>query len=263
MTSTLLTLDAVERTSSPYAGLEATFDSVSRLHLARTALGPGWGCWEVGAGGGSVARWLADRVGPTGTVLATDIDTTEMAPRRRPNLRVEQHDIARDPFPDGTFRCIHARLVLGQLPERAEVLRAMGAALEPGGWLVVEDFDLVPSPLPARPSADERLVQRVRSDFTELLRQWRKDQGWAGSLTWRLRELGHVDVGASTHLAEVTGGSAVASIERAHLRRVAEELVTFGVASPGEVDRCLRLLGDPRVRFTMPPMVSAWGRRRP
>ena len=31
-------------------------------------------CLEVGAGGGSIAHWLCQAVGPTGRVLATDID---------------------------------------------------------------------------------------------------------------------------------------------------------------------------------------------
>jgi ubiquinone/menaquinone biosynthesis C-methylase UbiE len=35
----------------------------------------GWICLEVGAGAGSIARWLARRVGPTGSVVATDLDT--------------------------------------------------------------------------------------------------------------------------------------------------------------------------------------------
>ena len=46
---------------------------VTALH--RLGLGPGWRCLEVGAGSGSVARWLAAKVGPEGSVLATDIDT--------------------------------------------------------------------------------------------------------------------------------------------------------------------------------------------
>ena len=39
------------------------------------------GVLEIGAGGGSIARWLAERVGPTGSVLATDIDPRFIPPR--------------------------------------------------------------------------------------------------------------------------------------------------------------------------------------
>ncbi len=47
-------------------GLEAMFDPVTFEVLARLGVGPGWRCADVAAGGGSVARWLADRVGPPG-----------------------------------------------------------------------------------------------------------------------------------------------------------------------------------------------------
>jgi len=53
------------------------------------------------------------------------------------------------------------------------------------------------------------------------------------------------------------------SIERANLVLVRNQLVGFGVATEGELDRCLQLLDDPGFRFVMPPMVSARGRRLP
>jgi protein-L-isoaspartate O-methyltransferase len=45
--------------------------TTGRLH--RLGVARGWRCLEVGAGDGSVAGWLARRVGPTGRVVATDI----------------------------------------------------------------------------------------------------------------------------------------------------------------------------------------------
>ena len=56
------------------AGLEATLDPGTREHLTRLGAGPGKRCLEVGAGGGSVALWLAGQVAPGGTVVATDLE---------------------------------------------------------------------------------------------------------------------------------------------------------------------------------------------
>jgi tRNA A58 N-methylase Trm61 len=56
------------------AGLESAADPISSDVLSRLGVGPGWRCAEVGAGGGSLALWLADRVGNTGQVIATDLD---------------------------------------------------------------------------------------------------------------------------------------------------------------------------------------------
>ena len=48
----------------------ATSSTRERIrHLAEIGVGSGWHCWEVGAGGGSIATWLCDRVGGSGRVL--------------------------------------------------------------------------------------------------------------------------------------------------------------------------------------------------
>ena len=48
--------------------LEEIFDPVSRRR--RSGVQAGWRCLEVGAGRGSMAVWLAERVGPRGGVVA-------------------------------------------------------------------------------------------------------------------------------------------------------------------------------------------------
>ena len=50
------------------AGLELALDPGTREHLMRLGVGPGTRCLEIGAGGGSVACWLAERVAPGGLV---------------------------------------------------------------------------------------------------------------------------------------------------------------------------------------------------
>ena len=56
--------------------LEALLDAGTIQHLERRGVRRGWRCLEVGAGGGSIAAWLAARVAPEGSVVATDLDTT-------------------------------------------------------------------------------------------------------------------------------------------------------------------------------------------
>src|SRR5215471_18531014 len=123
-----------------FSGLEATFDGATFGYLAATGVGAGWSCWEIGAGGGSVARWVAGQVAPAGSVLATDLEIKWMVAESAA-VRVERHDVTADPIPENAYDLIHARLVLVHLPERDRILAALAAALRPGGWLVVEDFD--------------------------------------------------------------------------------------------------------------------------
>ena len=45
-----------------FAALSAMFDSGTIRHLEERGVAPGWTCWEVGGGGGSIAAW------PTGSL---------------------------------------------------------------------------------------------------------------------------------------------------------------------------------------------------
>lgn len=46
--------------------LEAWQDPATARRLHAIGVGPGWRCLDVGAGGGSIARRLADQVGRSG-----------------------------------------------------------------------------------------------------------------------------------------------------------------------------------------------------
>ena len=89
---------------------ERRFDALGHLFDARTieyltALGVtrGWSCWEVGAGGGSIAEWLAGAVAPTGSVLATDLDLRRLSATAVPGLTATRHDVVHDEIPTGAY----------------------------------------------------------------------------------------------------------------------------------------------------------------
>ncbi len=123
--------------------LERIFDPLSRER--RELVRPGWRCLDVGAGRGSIAMWLAERVGKNGHVVATDIDITYLKGINLPNLEVRQHNILEDPLDVlglGSFDLICSRFMLFWLPGRQEqAIRRMVECLRPGGWLVDEEGD--------------------------------------------------------------------------------------------------------------------------
>jgi len=129
--------------------LEALFDGSSRRLLAALDLRPGMRCLELGCGAGGIAVWLADQVGLTGHVLATDLDTRFVDGQGRANLDVLTHDVVADPLAEGSFDLIHARAVLEHIPAREDVLRALVSALKPGGRVLLEDVDFGPPTAPA------------------------------------------------------------------------------------------------------------------
>ena len=147
---------------SRFDALSTLFDPWTFAHLDAVGTGPGWRCWEVGAGGPSVPRWMTGRVGPAGQVTASDIDISWLDDDA--GYEVVRHDVEHEP-PPGAYDLVHARLVLTHLPGRDRALRTMAASLRPGGWVVVEDFDVglqpragldAPSPSAAGPTASVR-----------------------------------------------------------------------------------------------------------
>ena len=136
----LLANDAPEAMDR-FTAFATLFDPSTFRHLDGLGLAAGWRCWEVGAGGTTVVRNLAARVGPAGHVLATDINLAWAARAAAPNVEILEHDVAADPPPGGPFDLVHARLVLVHVPERDRALANMVAALRPGGVLLVEDAD--------------------------------------------------------------------------------------------------------------------------
>lgn len=120
-----------------FTALSALFDPVTLRLFDTCGIGAGWRCWEVGAGGSALVRAIAERVGPAGHVLATDIDASWARQACSPNVGVLTHDVALDPPPGEQFDLVHARLVLVHLPERERAFANMLRALKPGGWPVI------------------------------------------------------------------------------------------------------------------------------
>ena len=122
---------------------------------------------RVAVPGGGCGRWLGRRLAgqpgrPEGFVLATDLDTTVLRGLDHPCLEVRAHNIVRDPLPEAGFNLVHARLLLAWLADPQEGLARMAAALEPGGWLLIEEMDfLTLAPEPRLGPAACELFSRV------------------------------------------------------------------------------------------------------
>lgn len=121
--------------------LEERLDPITIRRIERLELAPGARCLEVGGGRGSIASLLCERVGRTGHVIATDLETDFLAALSLPNLEVLRHDVTTDEFPERSFDFVHARAVLMHIGNRMGTLRRMVSWLAPGGWLLVEEAD--------------------------------------------------------------------------------------------------------------------------
>jgi SAM-dependent methyltransferase len=258
--------NAAPQTTERFASLAALHDPTTIRHLDALGVGDGWACWEVGGGGGSIANWLARRVGERGHVLVTDIDPRFLAALEAQdlaNIEVQRHDVTRDPLPRTRFDLIHARLVLMHLPTADQVLRQLVEALTPGGRLLVEDFDLhvVDRTFPTANRAAAAVFARVFAAVVQVLELHGNPPGWGRGLYQRLHACGLVEVGMEGHFAVWPGGSARARLDRVNFEQVRVEAVERGLVTDDELKQALALLADPAIAFSSPVMFSAWGRR--
>lgn len=244
-----------------FAALSTLFDPSTFRHIDDLSIEAGWRCWEVGAGGPSVPTWLAERVGPHGHVLATDIDLSWMTGPAVGGYEVRRHDVGTDAPPAPSFDLVHARLVLVHVPQRAAALASMIAALRPGGWLLVEDGDPALQPLacPDEHGPEQRLANELRRGFRTLLARRGADLGYGRTLPRLLRQGGLVDVRADAFFPMASPACVV--LEKATVEQIREQLVTGGLATDAQIDQHLANVAAGLLDLATAPMISAWGRR--
>ncbi|WP_306322542.1 MULTISPECIES: methyltransferase domain-containing protein [unclassified Streptomyces] len=237
------------------------FDPTTFRHVERLGIGSGWRCWEVGAGGTSVVSWLARKVGPTGRVLATDIDTAWQTATPRAPVEVRRHDIGVDEPPAESFDLVHARLVLVHVPDRERALASMIRALRPGGRLLVEDADPALQPLlcPDETGPAQELANRLRHGFRSLLAERGADLSYGRKLPGLLRAAGLRQVEADAYFP--LASPACTALETATVAQIRERLVTAGLATNDEIDQHLANVANGSMDLATAPLISAWGRK--
>jgi SAM-dependent methyltransferase len=243
--------------------LEQIYDPTSRRR--RALVQPGWRVLEVGGGRGSMAAWLAGQVGPTGQVVATDIDTGYLRRLEIPNLEVVEHNILEDsldPLGPGSFDMVCSRLTLFHLVDRQELaIRRMVRCLAPGGWLIDEDADW-------RTAAPIDPSHPLYADYHDAWRDgdWWTVRGYDKAFGRKLPALfercglGDIHHEAATEI--VRGGSPWA-------RWWADTLPVINQLGGGgsvesyqrELDVIARGLADPTVWLMRELLHACWGRR--
>ncbi|MFH1639679.1 MAG: methyltransferase domain-containing protein [Chloroflexota bacterium] len=243
--------------------LEETYDPNTIRYMEKLGLKKGWDCLEIGAGAGSIANWLAAQVGPSGKVVATDIDTRLLRHLNAVNIEVRQHDILKDALEMNKYDLAHCRLLLMHLPEPEKALKRMVNAIRPGGWLLIEELDLSSelSIDTTNPSAAS-FVRTRQIIFDANQKKGTIDPFLGRRVRGLLEQSRLTDVNNEgwTYIGR-GGNTPEAQLRRRTMQVTAKPLVTAGILTQEQYENTLRMYEDPSFYFLTATTFSAWGRK--
>jgi SAM-dependent methyltransferase len=236
--------------------LAATYDQGTFACLDAIGVSSAWRCLEVGAGTGTVARWLARRVAPA-VVVASDRDTRFLGGSADPHLVIQHWDLTTDTLPEKAFDLVFARFVLMHMTERHTVLRRLHRAVAPGGYLVIADGDT---------------TLGLASGFPEMATLWKAlaqilavtvgtEVTWTRSLPRRFQELGLTDIAVRAETPTLAGGGDHARFCELTLDTVEKVLLETGALDERAIADIRARLRDPMFQDLGPSVVYTWARR--
>jgi ubiquinone/menaquinone biosynthesis C-methylase UbiE len=241
--------------------IEQVFDPASRRRLLGTGLQAGWRCLEVGPGAGSIMTWMGVVAGPTGQVVAVDLNPKFLGESRQSKVEIIRADIRTAQFPEQSFDLIHARYVLIHLPDYEVALTKMLDSLKPGGWLVLEEPDFSAS---RGITGDEQELESLRK-VNQAIKQMYATRGSDYELGLKLpalmqrRGLQHLTVENDAPLC--AGGSGIATVMKLSTEQLWEKYLATGVVGPSELERYCRFADDPNSWAVYYATIAVSGRK--
>lgn len=124
-----------------------------RFTIETSGVRPGNRVLDVAGGTADLTRLFLKKVGPSGQVWLTDINSSMLTVGRDRMLDegkavpVAQCDGEKLPFPDNYFDCVSVAFGLRNMTHKEAALRDMYRVLRPGGRLLVLEFSKIWKPL--------------------------------------------------------------------------------------------------------------------
>jgi SAM-dependent methyltransferase len=233
--------------------------SINRFEMI--GVSEGWNCLEVGAGSGSMAQWLAKRVGANGKVVATDINIIFLKTLNVPNLEVRQHDILNDELEKDKYDLAHCRSLIMHLKEPEKALKRMAEAVRPGGWLCVEQTDY------GSVSAD--LTNPAAALFNTVVPTIYGTASKMGIVDWYLGrripdligKLGFIELVHEGRNQVIRGSESQAIAQITTMQIQIKKLIAAGVITEKQNSDIQRLYHDPSFFYMGPTYFGVWGRK--
>jgi ubiquinone/menaquinone biosynthesis C-methylase UbiE len=236
--------------------------------LDRVGLGPGQSAIDLGCGPRGIVDLLARRVSPGGRVVGLDADAAHTAMAAEfsasqglGDVEIMTADARRTGLPSGSFDLVHARTLLVNVPDPAELVAEMVRLARPGGWVASlepdTDYGMCYPPQPAftraceiflavfgRNGADPQIGRRVPELF---------------------RRAGLADVGTEARVQMYPPGNSRRTLRLDLVRNMRPQVLEMGLASEAELvelDAAARAhLDDPRTIAVSGLLFLTWGRK--
>jgi SAM-dependent methyltransferase len=234
--------------------------------LNTVGIGTGMKCLDVGCGGGHITLYLAERVGPQGKVVGTDLDGKILSLAQQDaeaaqvkNLEFRQAD-ALQPQEEATYDLVYARFLLTHLSEPEKCMAAMVRSCRPGGFIIVEDIEISSSFCYPRSASYDKYIAL----YKEVVHRRGGDPDVGPKLPGMLRNAGvegvQVNVVQPTYLAGE--GKLLTPITMNH---IAASVISEKLAAEEEVKTIINALNDAATDsetvMSLARVFQAWGQK--
>lgn len=223
---------------------------------------------DVGCGPIGILGLLSEAVGPAGSVVGLEREArfvtlarSEIARRGLTNVEIVEADALASGLERDSFDLVHARLVLVNVPERAQLIKEMLAMTAPGGILASEEIDNVSWLCEPPHESWTALVDA----FHQVFRAGRGDPFLGRKLPSMYLKAGLEDVQSRIHVDLPVKGQ----YRRTHLvslvDSVRDKIIASGAMSEAVLDAhreaLLTHLDDPGTVVIDKLLVQCWGRK--
>ena len=236
--------------------------------LDRIGLRPGQSAIDLGCGPRGILDMLAERVSPAGRVVGLDADPAHTAMAAEfaagqglSGVEIMTADARNTGLAPGSFDLVHARTLLVNLPDPAEVAAEMMRLARPGGWVasMEPDTEYVRC-YPPYPAFD-----RLCEIFTVVFRRNGADP-WIGRRVAHLfRQAGLDDVQVEARVQMYPPGNSRRTIRLDLVRSMRSQVLEMGLASAAELDEldaaARAHLDDPHTVVIYGLLFLTWGRK--
>jgi ubiquinone/menaquinone biosynthesis C-methylase UbiE len=236
--------------------------------LDQVGLRPGQSAIDLGCGPRGIVDLLAERVAPTGRVIGLDADpahaamAAEFAARHElSGVEILTADARNTGLPTGWFDLVHARTLLVNLPEPAEVAAEMVRLARPGGWVASMEPDTERALCyPPHPAFD-----RLCEIFTLAFRRNGADP-WIGRRVPELfRQAGLDAVAVEVRVQSYPPGNTRRTVRLDLVHAMRPQVLEMGLASAAELDEldatARAHVTDPQTVVVSGLLFLTWGRK--